>query len=323
MDDDADRPSTSTAGSAAPSRKSIPPFEALRAFDAVARTRSIRQAARSLERDHSIVSRHIRAIEEWVGVQLVERTATGVVLTEQGQRYHRHIGQALDAIARATTDLMRSGERRLLRLCCSPGFALHWMSGRTAAFQKACPDIELELRPIDRTPASSFNDADVDVRFVPAYYEAAFQPPPGARWEQLTEAPVLAVASPAYLADAEPITRPADLLRHRLLHEHNFEIWANWLAAHGVYDQADLHGPRLWHAHLTLDAALRGRGVSLMNQLVAADELAAGRLVEIGRGLESFLPQAVGSYLFVAREDRWNAPNIRSFRRWLERAIKT
>src|SRR5207244_4690442 len=89
-----------------PSRKSLPPFEALRAFDAVARLGGVRKAAQSLCRDHAAVSRHLRAIEAWTGATLIERTSSGVVLTEDGVRYHKQIASALDMIAHATIDLM-------------------------------------------------------------------------------------------------------------------------------------------------------------------------------------------------------------------------
>jgi LysR family transcriptional regulator, glycine cleavage system transcriptional activator len=92
------------------SRRALPPFETLRAFDAIARLGGVRKAAQHLCRDHAVVSRHLRAIEEWTGTKLIERTAAGSVLTEDGERYHRDIANALDIIARATVDLIQRGE---------------------------------------------------------------------------------------------------------------------------------------------------------------------------------------------------------------------
>ena len=94
------------------SRRALPPFETLRAFDAVARLGGVRKAAQYLCRDHAVVSRHLRAIEEWTGTQLIQRTAVGSVLTEDGTRYHRDIASALDIIARATIDLIKRGDNR-------------------------------------------------------------------------------------------------------------------------------------------------------------------------------------------------------------------
>jgi DNA-binding transcriptional LysR family regulator len=94
------------------SRRSLPPFETLRAFDAIARLGGVRKAAQYLCRDHAVISRHLRAIEEWTGAKLIQRTAAGSVLTEDGVRYHRDIASALDLIARATVDLIKRSDNR-------------------------------------------------------------------------------------------------------------------------------------------------------------------------------------------------------------------
>lgn len=93
------------------SRRALPPFETLRAFDAIARLGGVRKAAQYLCRDHAVVSRHLRAIEDWTGTKLIQRTAAGSVLTEEGVRYHRDIANALDIIARATVDLIKRGSQ--------------------------------------------------------------------------------------------------------------------------------------------------------------------------------------------------------------------
>ncbi len=93
------------------SRRALPPFETLRAFDAIARLGGVRKAAQYLCRDHAVVSRHLRAIEDWTGTKLIERTPAGSVLTEDGVRYHRDIASALELIARATVDLIKRGSQ--------------------------------------------------------------------------------------------------------------------------------------------------------------------------------------------------------------------
>lgn len=93
------------------SRRALPPFETLRAFDAIARFGGVRKAAQYLRRDHGVVSRHLRTIEDWTGAKLIQRSASGSVLTEDGVRYHRDIASALEIIARATVDLIKRAQR--------------------------------------------------------------------------------------------------------------------------------------------------------------------------------------------------------------------
>jgi DNA-binding transcriptional LysR family regulator len=317
MGQDANEPSRTP-----PSRRTLPPFEALRAFDAVARLRGIRKAAISLGRDHAVVSRHLRTLESWTGAKLVDRTAGGIVLTEDGLRYHRQVSAALDTIVYATVDLMRRGDHSRLHIWSMPGFALHWLTPRLGAFEKRNQGIDIELRPADSSPDFSMHEADIDIRFVAAYGER-IKLPQGLRSVEFAHVPIVAVASPSYLQEVGPIATPADLVRLRLLHETSVDDWAEWLAAHGVYEELDLSGPRLWQGHLTLEAARHGRGVALANHLVAADDLAAGRLVEIGKDLPSFQPHTMGIYQFITRADRWEMPLTRKFRSWLTSTLSS
>ncbi|KKC26063.1 LysR substrate-binding domain-containing protein [Sphingomonas sp. SRS2] len=303
-----------------PSRKALPPFEALRAFDAVARLRGIRKAALSLGRDHAVVSRHLRGIESWTGTTLIERGSGGSVLTEDGKRYHKQIAEALDNIALATIDLMRRGDRHRLHIWSMPGFAFHWLSRQLGAFEKANAGVDIELRPTDRSPNFAYHESDIDIRFVSTYGDP-FELAPGLKSIELARVPIVPVASPAYLASHPPIKTPAELTKHRLLHEHNFDSWATWFAAHRVYEDLDLNGPLLWQGHLTLEAARHGRGVALANHMIVVEDLKAGHLIEVGLNEPAFESYGMGIYHFIARADRWDQPLIRRFRQWLIHAM--
>lgn len=301
-------------------RKSLPPFEALRAFDAVARLGGVRKAAPALDRDHAVVSRHLRTIENWTGATLFQRSPAGIVLTEDGKRYHKQVAAAFEMLTQATIELMRHGELKRLHVRCMAGLALQWLSSRLADFERLYPDVDIELRPTTRLPDFSSQEVDVDIRFIVTY---RVEPtlPPELRSIDIAHAPIVGTASPAYLAKAPAIRKPVDLLQHKLLHEENFDRWSTWLAAHGVQEEVDLIGPRLWQGDLTLNAARYGRGIALSNKLIIADDIAAGRLVEIGAGLATFQPYSMGIYQLAARVDRWDAPLIRHFREWLVEEI--
>jgi DNA-binding transcriptional LysR family regulator len=211
---------------------------------------------------------------------------------------------------------MRHGELKRLHVRCMAGLALQWLSSRLADFERLYPDVDIELRPTTRLPDFSSQEVDVDIRFIVTY---RVEPtlPPELRSIDIAHAPIVGTASPAYLAKAPAIRKPVDLLQHKLLHEENFDRWSTWLAAHGVQEEVDLIGPRLWQGDLTLNAARYGRGIALSNKLIIADDIAAGRLVEIGAGLATFQPYSMGIYQLAARADRWDAPLVRHFREWL------
>lgn len=314
-----DRQEHDTSQAKLPARKSIPPFEALRAFDAVARLGGIRKAAQALCRDHAVVSRHLRTIEDWVGTPLIERTAAGAILTEAGQHYHQQISQAIDDIAHATMDLIKRSQDNGLQVWSMPGFALHWLVGHLRTFEEAFPGIDIELRSTHEPADLTRQEADVDIRLIPVS-DGPFQAPPGIRAEELASPPFIPVASPDYLAAAAAINRPRDLLQHELLHEEDFDTWRIWLTAHDIHD-GDFSGPRLWDGHMTLAAARQGRGISITNPLVAADDLASGGLVEVGAGNPNFKPITPWTYWFFARADRWDSLAIARFRNWLFKTV--
>lgn len=302
-----------------PERKSLPPFEALRAFDAVARLGGIRKAAAWLSRDHAVVSRHLRSIESWLGVQLIARTPGGIVLTEQGRVYHESISKALEYIAHATLDVLNSGQHNSLSIWCTPGFALYWLSQHFAAFEARNAGIDFELRPTDASPDFAAHEADLDIRFH-ATYEDEAKPSAGQRHGTIAHVPIIAVASTRYLESRDAITEPADLLAHELLHESGTNNWVQWLRSYGVACEGRIGGPRLWQGHLTVDAARHGRGIALANSLMIRDDLRSGALIDIGAGKDGF-PVRIGHYVLIARRDRWDDRPVRAFRRWLRETI--
>lgn len=76
-------------------RRALPPMTALRAFEVVGRVGGIRRAAAVLSLDHAAVSRHVRSLEVWAGMPLIERTGGGGRLTPDGEKFHRRISAAL------------------------------------------------------------------------------------------------------------------------------------------------------------------------------------------------------------------------------------
>lgn len=63
----------------------LPPLNAVRAFDAAARLGSYVEASKALHVTQPAIGRHVKLLEDWLGVQLFERTSRGVTLTLAGR----------------------------------------------------------------------------------------------------------------------------------------------------------------------------------------------------------------------------------------------
>jgi DNA-binding transcriptional LysR family regulator len=307
-------------GTTPPSQNALPPFAALRAFDAVARLGGVRKAALVLNLDHAVVSRHLRSIEAWTGKNLINRSREGALLTEDGAHYHRQIAVAMDKISRATADLMKSGDIHNLNIWCMPSFAADWLIARFEGFETTNPALEIELNTTNEVPDFGKHEADVDIRFM-LHYDSNVAFPPIVKTVKIAEPKTILVASPSYLAQATKIEKAADILNHHLFHRVSHEAWRAWFVAQGLADvKLSGTGPRLRHGHLMMDAARRGRGIGLVNELVAADEIATGRLVRVDCD-SGFKQIALGAYILAARADRWNDVPVRRFREWILGAV--
>lgn len=295
----------------------LPPFAALRAFEAIGTCGGIRNAAEALLTDYATVSRHMRALEAWFGVPLWDRTrGGGGQFTPAGREYYRRVASALAEIALATSELTRREDISKLTLWCYPGIASEWLAGRLGDFAQTHPEVDITLVPTEDTPDFSQHHADARL-----YYEADTQIAPReegfVRRLRIARPPTLAVASPELLDLMGAPQRPEDLPKMPLLHEGpNDGEWRRWLAHYGV-QPASLPGVHFQHGHLTLAAAREGSGVALANELLVRGYLRTGELVQLG----DWTPVNLGSYVFEARRDRWRNSIIASFRAWLEKSI--
>jgi LysR family transcriptional regulator, glycine cleavage system transcriptional activator len=298
-------------------RRALPPFAALRAFEAVGRLGGIRKAAQELQVDHAVVSRHLRSLEAAVARPLVDRSGTFARLNADALKFHSRISNALAEISAATYELRNETSANEFVIWCAPGFAARWLAGRLHHFHSTVKDVEIELRPTDSSPDFSRKDADGDIRFFPD-----ISPPSvlrGVSYKELARPPVFPVASPAWIAARPTIQDSRALLNIPLLHENENE-WRGWFTAQGIEVKNALKGPRLWHAHITVDAARRGEGVALANPFLIEDDLETGRLVRIGGDKKNHFAVSIGAYYLMLREDLCHSTSILRFADWIQKA---
>lgn len=283
----------------------LPPLVALRAVEAAARLGSMRRAAAELSVSHAVVSRHIRNLEEWIGIKLLTVSRNGAVPTSEGERFLQQVSAGFDLIAAATEELKPSHEHGEIRIWCAAGLATRWFTRRLPELQAVLPALDIVLVPTERTPDFSRREADMAITY-------GATPARDVRAQALVTPRMFPVASPTFLARRGPFDAPAQLLTQALLHEQNRDEWRAWFTAAGVDSVPHLPGPRLWYADVTIEAAIQGQGVALANRLLVADDLAAGRLSELFATDIRFEP-----YILQAPSPRWNDPVMRQLRRWL------
>ena len=291
-------------------RSRLPSLIALRAFEAVGRTGSVRAAGDELAVSHTVVSRHLQNLQRALGVVLVRAEGRGIALTSAGQMFHAQVTQAFDIIARAVT-MIRPAARPTLNIWCIPGIANRRLLSRLPELTGPPRNWDINLQPTLSHPDLLRGEADAEI-----VYADAIDTKGPLMAEALMRPRVFPVASPAYLARYPAITDVSELAKAQLIHEESSEQWERWFALAGHAEPGPLRGQRLWHAHLAIEAARYEQGVALANEVLVGDDLRSGALVEV-------IPSVIylESYQLVALKERWDDPAVVALRVWLKKVL--
>ena len=287
--------------------RKLPPLNAVRAFEAAGRYLSFTDAAEELLVTQSAVSRHVGALEDWLGVKLFFRRQRGIELTARGEAYFRALSSSLDQIDHATRRVRDNADETLLRLKLPPTFAIRWLAPRLARFKALHPKIEMQI-------TTSHNPGDFEREDVDVFVHSEFGAPSGEGYRRLFGEVLMPVCSPRLLQNGLPLREPADLARHVLLSSTNRpRDWPLWLAGAGA-PSLEMHDTITFdNAALAYQAAIDALGVVIAQRALIAEDLAAGRLV-------APLPQQVstqGAYYLAFHPNRPKAPRVAAFEAWL------
>lgn len=287
--------------------RTLPPFAAVRAFEAAARHLSFAKAADELCLSPSAISHQVRALEEFLDTRLFERVGNRLRLTLTGEAYAGRLTGLLDGIDRTTRAVRDPGDGAL-RVLTTPGFAARWLVPRLDRFAHADA---LRLRVSVGAPSLDFqsNDADIVVQWSDA-------PTPGLLVEPLMRSGRYPVISPA-LRRVKGIARPEDLADVTLMHDETMDKWAEWFAVAGVAPPPFPRGPVFPNCELATTAAEQGLGVSLAYDLMVRDTIASGRLERLFDHVT--MPFVI--YSIACQEFRQDEPLIGAFRRWVASAV--
>lgn len=143
----------------------LPPMQALRAFDAVARLGTVNAAAEELHLTHGAISHQIHALEDFIGTSLIDRKGRRQTLTELGRIYAYQVRQTLDALAEVTADLRTKNPSGVLRVSVLPSFAQGWLVPRLTDWLKRYPDIRLHIDGTMSFSDFAAGDCDCAIRF--------------------------------------------------------------------------------------------------------------------------------------------------------------
>lgn len=299
----------------------LPPLNALRAFEAVARLLSVKKAAAELSVTPAAVSHQIKLLEDLAGRSLLIRKPRGIELTDAARAALPHLASGFGELGAAVRELRESRAGSTLTVSVAPSFAACWLMPRLHRFLTAQPDIDVRITARTRQSTSvgsqSRREADTwlaDADVAVLLSDGDF---PGYNAERLVALTITPLASPRIVGRRKLV--PADLKGLTLIHDDmgrlydGRDFWALWLEAAGATRLKLKHGAQLSHTVLALEAAAEGVGIVASSPELAGPQIDAKRLVAPFE-LRVALPYAY--YLLATEEALARAP-VRAFVDWL------
>ena len=287
-------------------KTAMPPFPALRAFHAAAQHERFRDAAASLGVTESAISHQVRRLEDFLRVALFERAGGGARLTPAGRRYLAQIDPAIRQIQAATEAMLRPAGRSVLRLTLPPSLAATWLIPQLGAFERAQPDVDLQLITTTRVVDLRRDQIDLAIRHGKGEW-------PGMTATFLLEEAALPVCAPGYL-EVGPDEDPAAALgRARLIVNARFpDEWEEWAKARGLAPPTLAGAVTMEAMEQTIRLAEAGHGLALGRRPVVDESLARGTLVApfgaadpTGAAYYLCRPEAAEPPVAVRRLERW------------------
>ena len=251
----------------------------LRAYAAVARLGSVKQAAADLDVTEAAVSLHVGQLRRELGDKLFVRTNSGLAFTPGGLRLASRAVEMLSLQDRTILEVRQAGgARRLLRIATSALFAEHAAPGLIDLFADRANDLDIEM--------SSQSPARFESLLLTRTVDAAIGPRPASLDPTVSSADFLNIQVVAVAAPDHPMTRLAPTMA-----ELREQIWLlGPSAAYGTGVIPEMlrrisvpeDRQRIFQSQAAAVAeAKRGKGIALAVAFAVAPDLAGGDLKRV------------------------------------------
>ncbi|MEI2299296.1 LysR family transcriptional regulator [Ensifer sp. MJa1] len=291
-------------------------------FAAVAQFESFSRAARALGMPVSTVSRKVTALEEKLGVTLIQRTTRKLSLTAQGRAYYAECSEPLKQLhdaERVLSETQRKPEG-LLRITVPVTLGQPPFFDFLSAFLKKYPEIEVDLLVSNMFIDLVAENIDVAIRFGELRDSSLVA-------QRIGKSTHFLVAAPEYLDRYGTPSRPDELSGHRcvLVNVRNNE--AEWRLVNGD-ESASLHVTGSVSVHDIQSASAmteRGHGIGRLPPIFCDSLLLSGKLVRVLPGWSApdvfvhavyptrrFLPSRL--QVFLQELKGWRGPAWQSLR---------
>jgi LysR family transcriptional regulator, glycine cleavage system transcriptional activator len=266
----------------------------------------VKLAAEELCVTPGAVSQMLKTLEAHLGVRLFERVPRGIYLTDAGRDYLPSVRNAFRQIAEASRRVAAANDVGTLTVSVTPFFASAWLVPRMASFQRAHPEIDLQIVTNNALVDFARSGVDVAVRHGLGRY-------PGLRSDRVVTVEMVVVAAPSLVARVGRPASAADLARWPQVHDADRKGWSLWFQSNGVEEVRAPRGPSFDDTSLLLKAVLSGQGAGMLPAAMVENEIRSGELIQLVEAtrMEEF------AYYLVCPDNKQGLPKIAAFREWI------
>lgn len=281
---------------------------------AVVETGSFAAAAGPLQMSAVAVGKHIQQLEAHLGARVLQRSTRKQSLTEVGTMFYEDSKRVLEQVrwAESAVERSRSAPQGLLRVSAPVSLGGRLIAPLAAEFLLLHPKVRVDLQLTDSVADLTGEAIDLAVRIGRIADESLVARP-------LQPYRMVIAATPAYLKGHGTPQRAADLASHVCLSHSVWQRRTEWTLRDG---DESLQWPKnagfsCNHGEGLRRAALAGLGLVMQPEVLLADDLASGRLVQV---LQHSAPPPRPVHLVYA-SDRRPLPKMSRFIDHVVRAL--
>ena len=285
----------------------LPPLRLFAVFEAVFRLGNVQKAAAHLNVTQPAISQALKALEDHLGVRLLDRRTRPAALTQAGRLLRAAVTDGLGRIADAIHQIeaLQRVEESSVTIACTICTGTYWLMPRLAHFYDQHPNIAVNVVTTQGMPSFA---AEIDL--VIRYGSGEWQ---DGKSIKLFNEKVIPVCSPA-LAKRFKGVRGLDhaTLLHVTTNEDEWLTWKDYFELNGLSENRRPRRNFTNYVQAT-QAALAGQGVMLGWESNTGDLVREGRLVTLGN--RPLFPKEA-FYLVVSDQPR-NKPMVQLLANWL------
>lgn len=249
-------------------------LRAMQLFARLAELGSFTRVAEQTGVTKSMISKEITKLEESLGARLLHRSTRNLQLTHVGQGYLQRTRSLLAQLEEADAYVkdMQQEAKGKLKINAPMALGITDLSKCFGDFMQAYPEVELDIH-LDDEPVDLVEQGfDLGFRATSRPLDSNYVGRP------LTYFKYRICASPEYLSNHEPITKPSDLIHHNCFVYSYFQSRNTWPIDGGISVTGNL---KVNSTLFMLEAIKRGKGIGWLPDFVCGDALKEGSVVEI------------------------------------------